>query len=107
MAFGPGVPAALLHAKADLKKVGRWSTYNIELSEGYKAALVVEGKKHRLKRVNWDRASAALAQDFDSGVDRSKRSPSGIFTPKRVTATLSTRNNHGDRFHNRVPSILS
>lgn len=55
VAFAPGVPAALLDVKNDASKVC-WSMYNIEVSEGYKAALVVEGQGHQLRQLNWDRA---------------------------------------------------
>lgn len=54
VAFGPGVPAALLHVKVDPMEVLRWSMYNLEAPEGYKAALVVEGKDHQLRRLEWD-----------------------------------------------------
>ena len=61
VAFAPGVPAALLHVRVDPTEVGRWSMYNIEVGEGYKAALVVEGKNHRLKQMEWARAAAPLS----------------------------------------------
>ena len=54
VAFAPGLPAALLHVKVDPTELKRWSMYNIEVSEGYKAALVVEGKGHRLRQMQWD-----------------------------------------------------
>lgn len=34
-------------------EVERWSMYKIEVSGGYEAALVVEGKNHRLKQMEW------------------------------------------------------
>jgi hypothetical protein len=46
--------------------VERWSMYNIEASEGYEAALVVEGKNHRLKQMEWVRASAPSRGARDS-----------------------------------------
>lgn len=61
VAFAPGVPAALLHVRVDPTEVERWSMYNIEVSEGYKAAVVVEGKNHRLKQMEWARAAASLS----------------------------------------------
>lgn len=70
VAFAPGVPAALLHVKVDPKEVERWSMYNIEVSEGYKAALVVEGKNHRLKQMEWARAPAPLSRGRDSQANR-------------------------------------
>jgi 4'-phosphopantetheinyl transferase len=57
VAFGPGVPAALLHVKIDPTEVARWSMYNLEAPEGYKAALVVEGKNHQLRPLEWDCAA--------------------------------------------------
>ncbi len=54
VAFAPGIPAALLDVKIDDTEVQRWSVYNIEVTEGYKAALVVEGKGHRLRQLDWD-----------------------------------------------------
>lgn len=53
VAFAPGTAAALLHVKVDPAEVERWSMYNIEVTEGYKAALVVEGKGHRLEEMDW------------------------------------------------------
>jgi 4'-phosphopantetheinyl transferase len=54
VAFAPESPAALLHVKGDPAEVKRWSMYNLEVSVGYKAALVVEGKGHRLRPMIWD-----------------------------------------------------
>lgn len=53
VAFGPGVPAALIHVAGDPAEVSRWSMYDIEAGERYKAALVVEGKGHRLCQLHW------------------------------------------------------
>ena len=53
VAFGPGVPAALLYVAVDPEQVSRWSIYDIEVPEGYKAALVVEGKGHHLLQWEW------------------------------------------------------
>jgi 4'-phosphopantetheinyl transferase len=55
VAFGPGVPAALLHVKIDSGEASRWSMYDIEVWEGYKAALVAEGKGHGLRHLQWER----------------------------------------------------
>jgi 4'-phosphopantetheinyl transferase len=54
VAFGPGVPAALLRAEVSAEELSRWSIYNITVSEGYAAALAVEGKKHRLQQRQWE-----------------------------------------------------
>lgn len=53
VAFAPTVAAALLHVKVDPAEIKRWSMYNIVISDGYKAALVVQGKHHRLKQMEW------------------------------------------------------
>lgn len=53
VAFGPGVSAALLQVTVDPEEVSRWSMYDIEAPEGYKAALVVEGKRHHLEQQEW------------------------------------------------------
>jgi len=54
VAFVPGVPAALLHVNVDPCEVMRWSMYDIKPVAGYKAALVAEGKKHRLRQLHWE-----------------------------------------------------
>jgi 4'-phosphopantetheinyl transferase len=54
VAFGPGVPAALLDVAVDPAEVSRWSMYEIETAEGYKAALVVEGNGHQLRQLQWE-----------------------------------------------------
>lgn len=53
VAFGPGVPAALLAEGADAGELARWSIYDIAASPMYAAALVVEGKKHQLQQRQW------------------------------------------------------
>jgi 4'-phosphopantetheinyl transferase len=53
VAFGPGIPAALLQVRVDPREVARWSMYDIEMPAGFKAALVVEGKGHRLRHFLW------------------------------------------------------
>jgi len=47
--FGPGTPAALLQVKTDPGEVARWSMYDLEVAQGYRAALVVQGKGHGLR----------------------------------------------------------
>jgi len=51
--FTPGRPAALLHVEGSAAEVERWSMYNIDAGEGYKAAVVVEGKSHHLQHRRW------------------------------------------------------
>ena len=53
VAFGPVVPAALLQVRVDPHEVTRWSMYDIEVGPRFKAALVVEGKAHQLRRFLW------------------------------------------------------
>jgi len=59
VAFGPGISAALLEVKVDSREVQRWRMYNVEVTEGYKAALVVEGENHQLKNMEWDESRFA------------------------------------------------
>jgi 4'-phosphopantetheinyl transferase len=53
VAFGPGVPAALRHVTGDPEEISRWSMYDIEVGEHYKAALVAAGKGHRFCHRQW------------------------------------------------------
>jgi 4'-phosphopantetheinyl transferase len=55
VAFGPGVPAALLRVEVSPEECSRWSMYEISAPPGYAAALVVEGKEHRLQQRAWER----------------------------------------------------
>lgn len=57
VAFKSGIPAALLHVNVDPEEVSRWSMYNLEVPEGFKAALVVEGKNHLLRSQEWNPAT--------------------------------------------------
>jgi 4'-phosphopantetheinyl transferase len=52
VAFGPGVPAALLRAQG--ADVSRWRMYDIVAPQGYAAALVVEGQSHTVRYLSWD-----------------------------------------------------
>lgn len=52
VAFAPGLPAALLHT-AVAPDARLWKLYDISAPHGYKAALVVEGDKHRLQQKQW------------------------------------------------------
>jgi 4'-phosphopantetheinyl transferase len=52
LGFEPGAPAAL--SRSGGQEPQRWSTYDITADPGYAAALVVEGKEHRLRQVKWE-----------------------------------------------------
>jgi 4'-phosphopantetheinyl transferase len=52
-AWGRGISAALLRAECFADELSRWSVYDISPSDKYAAALVVEGKKHRLEQRSW------------------------------------------------------
>lgn len=60
VAFSHGMTPALLYVKVDPGEVERWSMYNIVAGDGYKAAVVVQGKRHRLKQMEWTGASASM-----------------------------------------------
>jgi len=49
VAYGPGVSAALLQVRVNPGEVSRWSMYDLNAGGKYKAAMVVEGKGHRVK----------------------------------------------------------
>ncbi len=55
VAFGPGVPAALLRSELSPGEVSRWSMYDIPVEGPYAAALVVEGRRRRLQAREWKR----------------------------------------------------
>lgn len=54
VAFGPGIPAALLSVRVSSDETERWSLYDVVAPPGYKAALVAEGKQHRLQYWQWE-----------------------------------------------------
>ena len=54
VAFGPGISAALPRAERIADELSHWSVYDIPPSEKYAAALVAEGKKHRLEQRLWE-----------------------------------------------------
>lgn len=53
VAFAPGVSPALLRVAASANEVSRWRMYDIAVPQEYKAALVVEGREHRLRQWQW------------------------------------------------------
>jgi len=54
VAFGSGVPPALLRVKNNANETRRWSMYDVVVTQGYRAALVVEGREHRLRHLQWE-----------------------------------------------------
>jgi 4'-phosphopantetheinyl transferase len=54
VAFGPGVQPSLLRVEASPDDAGRWSMYSIPAAEGYAAAIILEGKDHKLEYHEWD-----------------------------------------------------
>ena len=52
--FGQGVVAALRRVTFDPGEISRWRVYDIQTTERYKAALVVEGQGHFLRHLQWD-----------------------------------------------------
>ncbi len=49
----PNEKAALLATHFDEKEREKWSLFNLEIKEGYKAALAVKGKINEIKRFDW------------------------------------------------------
>lgn len=54
VAFGPGVPAALLRTQASPNGQSQWAMYDIPAPQGYAAAIVVEGTNHSLLQSQWE-----------------------------------------------------
>ncbi|MFL6311483.1 MAG: 4'-phosphopantetheinyl transferase family protein [Terriglobales bacterium] len=54
VAFGPGVEPSLLRVETSSEEAARWSMYNIPAAKGYAAAILVEGKNHKLEYREWD-----------------------------------------------------
>jgi 4'-phosphopantetheinyl transferase len=54
VAFGPGIPAALLWTRDTSHEISAWSLYNITAPQDYAAALVAEGKDHILRYAHWE-----------------------------------------------------
>jgi 4'-phosphopantetheinyl transferase len=53
VAFAPGVPASLLRVESSPQEMLRWSMYDITVPQSYAAALVIEGREHRLQQQEW------------------------------------------------------
>lgn len=54
VAFGPGVEPSLLRVQTPPEEAARWSMYSIPAAEGYAAAIIIEGKDHKLEHREWD-----------------------------------------------------
>lgn len=67
VAFGPGVPAALLRVEVSPQELLRWSMYDIPAPAGYAAAIAVEGREHRLEQVQWDWSVLNTLADSQNG----------------------------------------
>lgn len=52
--FGPGVLPALLRVEGSTHQSSPWRVYDLNAPIGYKAALVVEGRRHRLRHHSWN-----------------------------------------------------
>ena len=59
VAFGPGEPANLLATRPDAAEACRWQLRELDVADGYKAALAVEGAQWALKCWDWP-ASASF-----------------------------------------------
>ena len=53
VAFGPGEPAKLLATRPDAAEACRWRLCELDVADGYKAALAVEGTQWTLKCWDW------------------------------------------------------
>jgi 4'-phosphopantetheinyl transferase len=53
VAFGPGVPAALVWVKGFPNEHLRWTMYDILAPHGYAAAIVIEGSNHIVQQQEW------------------------------------------------------
>jgi 4'-phosphopantetheinyl transferase len=54
VAFGSGVKPSLLRVESSPDEAARWSMYSIPAADGYAAAIIVEGKDHKLEHREWD-----------------------------------------------------
>jgi 4'-phosphopantetheinyl transferase len=53
VSFLPGEPAQLLATRPDAAEASRWRLRELDVADGYKAALAVEGAQWRLKCFDW------------------------------------------------------
>ncbi len=53
VAFGSQRAAALVAVQDNPAEVSRWTMYDLQVPKGYKAALLVEGKAHKLSQFSW------------------------------------------------------
>lgn len=54
VAFGPGIEPALLRVESSPDEAGRWSMYSVPVNEGYAAAIIIEGKDHKIDCREWN-----------------------------------------------------
>ena len=54
VAFGPGASARLLRVSGSPEELSRWSMYDLSAPQDYAAAMVIEGREHRLEHREWD-----------------------------------------------------
>src|SRR5205814_8583301 len=59
VAFLPGEAARLIHTRPDPAEAARWDLRNVDVAEGYKAALAVEGSGWNLTCRDWHPDGAA------------------------------------------------
>jgi 4'-phosphopantetheinyl transferase len=64
VAFGTSVPARLLAVKNDPGAPERWSLYDIAAPQGFKAALMAEGKDHQLSQRVFEAGQAPWPVQF-------------------------------------------
>lgn len=53
VAFGPGIAPALLLVEDNPSETCRWSMYDVKVTQGYRAAVIAEGKEHGLRHLQW------------------------------------------------------
>ena len=54
VSLAPGSEAALLATRDDPEEASRWSLYNLEVEDGYQAALAVAGNRVRIRLWDWE-----------------------------------------------------
>jgi 4'-phosphopantetheinyl transferase len=53
VSFEPGERAELVSIQGSLEKASQWAMHDLKASDGYAAALVVEGKEHSITQKQW------------------------------------------------------